>query len=189
MKVTDIAGIGQCKSTTKQQNDAPRHTLVDGRPVQKWRWRAHGPAAVYSDRQTHTHPFSASRHRSMDTIKRCSQLTTTSLKMICNDFLVVKDLIILKTFDQQFTLTTVLSINRAKTHRHTDKRRNRFLKHKRVKHFLSKLNNNKNETSASWYDVTHDDDFQRIAILNRPLKLFFLALCGVIYYTDGFMSQ
>jgi len=25
-----------------------------------------------------------------------------------------------------------------------------------------------------------DDDFQRIAILKRPLKLFFLAFCGVI---------
>jgi len=55
-----------------------------------------------------------------------------------------------------------LTADRAKTHRHTDKRTNRFLKHKRVKHFLSNLNNNANETSASWYDVTHDDDFRRI---------------------------
>jgi len=30
------------------------------------------------------------------------------------------------------------------------------------KHFLSNLSNNANETSASWYDVTHDDDFWRI---------------------------
>jgi len=52
-----------------------------------------------------------------------------------------------------------------KTHRHTDKCRNGSLKHKRVKHFLSNLNNNAKETSASWYDVTHDDDFRRIAIL------------------------
>ena len=29
--------------------------------------------------------------------------------------------------------------------------------------------------------LIHDDDFRRIAILNRPLKLFFLAFCGVIY--------
>jgi len=29
----------------------------------------------------------------------------------------------------------------------------------------------------------HDDDFRRIAILNRPLKLFFLAFCGIIYQT------
>ena len=68
-----------------------------------------------------------------------------------------------------------------KTHRHTDKRRNGFLKHKRVKHFLSNLNNNANETSASWYDVTHDDDFRRIAILKRSLNFFFLAFCGIIY--------
>ena len=33
----------------------------------------------------------------------------------------------------------------------------------------------------SWYDVTHDDSFRRIAILNRPLKLFFLAFYRVIY--------
>jgi len=59
-----------------------------------------------------------------------------------------------------------LTTDRAKAHphRHTDKRTNRprFLKHKRVKHFLSNLNYNANETSASWYDVTHDDDFRRI---------------------------
>jgi len=55
-----------------------------------------------------------------------------------------------------------LTINRAKTHRHTDKRINEFLKHKWVKHFLSNLNNNTNDTSASWYDVTHGDDFRRI---------------------------
>jgi len=30
-----------------------------------------------------------------------------------------------------------LTTDRAKTHRHTDKRRNGFLKHERVKHFLS----------------------------------------------------
>jgi len=58
-----------------------------------------------------------------------------------------------------------LTTDHAKTHRHTDIRTNRFLKHKRVKHFLSNLNNNANATSASWYDVTNDDDFRRIAIL------------------------
>jgi len=42
-----------------------------------------------------------------------------------------------------------LTTDRAKTHKHTDKRRNGFLKHERVKHFLSNLNNNANETSAS----------------------------------------
>jgi len=71
--------------------------------------------------------------------------------------------------------------SRKKTHRHTDKHRNGFLKHKRVKHFLSNLNNNENETSASWYDVTHDDDVRRIAIQKRSLNFFFLAFCGVIY--------
>ena len=35
--------------------------------------------------------------------------------------------------------------------------------------------------SASWYDVTHDDDFWRIAILKRPLNFFFLAYSSVIY--------
>jgi len=75
----------------------------------------------------------------------------------------------------------ILTTDRAKTHRHTDKRRNGFLKHERVKHFLSNLNNNANETSASWYDVTHDDDFRRIAILKTSLNFFFLAFCGVIY--------
>jgi len=75
----------------------------------------------------------------------------------------------------------MLTIDHAKTHRHTDKRRNGFLKHERVKHFLSNLNNNANETSASWYDVTHDDDFRRIAILKRSLNFFFVAFCGVIY--------
>jgi len=64
---------------------------------------------------------------------------------------------------------------------HTDKRRNDFLKHKRVKHFLSNLNNNANETSASWYDVTHDDDLRWIAILKRLLNCSFLAFSGVIY--------
>ena len=76
----------------------------------------------------------------------------------------------------------ILTTDRAKkTHRHTDKHRNGFLKHKRVKHFLSNLNNNANETSASWYDVTHDDDFRRIAVLKGSLNFFFLAFCGVIY--------
>jgi len=75
----------------------------------------------------------------------------------------------------------ILTTDRAKTHRHTDKRINGFLKHKLVKHFLSNLNNNANETSASWYDVTHDDDFRRIVILKRSLNFFFLAFCGVIY--------
>jgi len=77
-----------------------------------------------------------------------------------------------------------LTTDRAKTHRHTDKRINEFLKHKRVKNFLSNLNNNANETSASWYDVshvTHDDDFRRMAILKRSLNFFCLAFCGVIY--------
>ena len=74
----------------------------------------------------------------------------------------------------------ILTTDRAETHRHTDKRRNWFLKRKRVKHFFSNLNNNANETSASWYDVTHDDDFRRIAILKRSLNLF-LAFCGIIY--------
>jgi len=74
----------------------------------------------------------------------------------------------------------ILTTDRAKTHRHTDKRINEFLKHKLIKHFLSNLNNNANETSASWYDVTHYDDFRRIVILKRSLN-FFLAFCGVIY--------
>jgi len=74
-----------------------------------------------------------------------------------------------------------LTTDHAKTHRHNDKRRNRFLKHKRVKHFLSNLSNNANETCASWYDVTHDDDFRRIAVLKRSLNFFFLSFCGVIY--------
>ena len=74
----------------------------------------------------------------------------------------------------------ILTTDRAETHRHTDKHRNWFLKRKRVKHFFSNLNNNANETSASWYDVTHDDDFRRIAILKRSLHFFFLAFCGVI---------
>jgi len=52
---------------------------------------------------------------------------------------------------KQPTECWILTTDRAKTHRHTDKRRNGFLKHKRVKHFLSNLNNNANETSASWW--------------------------------------
>jgi len=75
----------------------------------------------------------------------------------------------------------MLTTYRAKTHRHNDKRINGFLKDKRVKHFLSNLNNNANETSASWYDVMHDDAFRRIAILKRSLNFFFLAFCDVIY--------
>ena len=75
----------------------------------------------------------------------------------------------------------ILTTDRAKTHRHTDKRRNGFLKHKRAKHFLLNLNNNANEASASWYDVTHDDDFRRIAILKKITKLLLLAFCGVVY--------
>jgi len=69
-----------------------------------------------------------------------------------------------------------LTTDRAKTHRHTDKRRNGFLKHERVKHFLSNLNNNANETSASWYDVTHHDDFRRIAYTKKIIKLLFSIL-------------
>jgi len=67
-----------------------------------------------------------------------------------------------------------LATDRAKTHRHTDRRRNMFLNHKRVKVILSNLNNNAYETSASCYDVTHDDDFRRIAILEKNT-------CGIIY--------
>jgi len=40
-----------------------------------------------------------------------------------------------------------LTTDHAKTHRHADKRTNRFLKHKPVKHFLSNLNSNAIETS------------------------------------------
>jgi len=42
-----------------------------------------------------------------------------------------------------------MTTDRAKTNRHTDKRRNGLLKHKRVKHLLSNLNNNADKTSAS----------------------------------------
>jgi len=43
----------------------------------------------------------------------------------------------------------MLTTDRTKMHRHNDKCRNKFLKHKWVKHFLLNLNNNTNETSAS----------------------------------------
>jgi len=70
----------------------------------------------------------------------------------------------------------ILTTDRAKTHRHTDKRRNRFLNHKRVKDFLSNLNKNAYETSASSYDVMHDDDFRRIAILKKTTKLLVFSI-------------
>jgi len=43
----------------------------------------------------------------------------------------------------------MLTTDRATTHSYDDKRRNRLLKHKRVKHLLSNLNNNADKTSAS----------------------------------------
>ena len=98
--------------------------------------------------------------------------------MIC--LLFASDDIIPGKHNQTAYWVLILTTNRAKTHRHTDKCRSGFLKHKRVKHFLSNLSNITNETSASWYDVMHDDDFRRIPILKRSL-IFFLAFCDVIY--------
>ena len=75
----------------------------------------------------------------------------------------------------------MLTPDHAITHRHNDKCRNRFLKHKRVNNFLPNLYNT--QTKQAHPDMTshtYDDDFRRIAILKRPLNFFFLAFC-VIY--------
>jgi len=42
------------------------------------------------------------------------------------------------------------------------------------------MHNNTNETSISWYDVTHDGNSQRITIPKRPINLYFLAFYGII---------
>jgi len=75
-----------------------------------------------------------------------------------------------------------LTTDRAKTHRRTDKWRNRLLKHKRVKQSSYRISITTQTIQVHpYYDVTHDDDFRRIDILKRSLNFFFLAFCGVIY--------
>ena len=38
-----LAGIGQCKSSSEKNDDAPRHLLIDGRPVKDGRSRTRRP--------------------------------------------------------------------------------------------------------------------------------------------------
>ena len=59
--VSNLAGIGQCKSTAEQQDHTPWHTVVDGWPVQQRRCRAHFPTAICTTHvHTHTELVSAS---------------------------------------------------------------------------------------------------------------------------------
>jgi len=46
---------------------------------------------------------------------------------------------------------------------------------------MSITHNNANQTSVSWYDVTHDGNSQRITIPKRPINLYFVAFYGIIY--------
>ena len=48
-------------------------------------------------------------------------------------------------------------------------------------YLISIMHSNANKTSVSWYDVTHDQNSQRITIPKRPINLYFLAFCGKIY--------
>ena len=74
----------------------------------------------------------------------------------------------------------ILTADRAKTHRHTDKRRNWFLKHKLVKQSFYRISitTHRNKCILIWRHAWRW--FPKKAILKRSLNFFFLAFCGVI---------
>jgi len=44
---TNLASISKSKSTSKQQDDAPRHTSVDSWPIQQGNRRTHSTTTIY----------------------------------------------------------------------------------------------------------------------------------------------